>query len=224
MPIAGFDPSLTHFGWVILDEQKSGQKSLLDFGTFKTTTSDGLLVQRLVYQREQARRLLIDKKIPFVSMEAPYWQDYSTEILFALNQYLHEVFLDLSIFVMYIQPLTLKKMAIPNMKVPDITKHHMVHAAKTELNKHGKKFSEHLSDAYFAGKIGTRFYKWYIQRQLTDNDLTKEEFQLFAGKHTYKRGIKKGLTDYNGIIYRINDQFFDYSKIPKKTSKIIKEV
>lgn len=224
MPIAGFDPSLAHFGWVIMDENKTGQGALLDYGTFATKPSDGLLVQRLIYQRERARKLLTDFNVSFVSMEAPYWQDFSTELLFALNQYLHNIFLDLGIQVIYIQPLTLKKMALPDMNPQEVTKHHMVHAAKTELSKHGKRFSEHVSDAYFAGKIGCRFYKWFFLKKLKDEDLTSEEHHTFCGKHTYVRGVKKGLTDYTGIIYKLNDQFYDYSKISKKSIDITKEL
>lgn len=207
MPIAGFDPSVTHLGWVILDDKTD---DLIDYGTFKTNPKDGLLIQRLIIQREKVKKLLQEKSISFVSMEAPYFMDFNTEKLFALNQFLHEVFLDLEIFVLYLPPQRLKKFALPDMKLSDITKHHMVHQAKTELNKHGKRFSEHCSDAYFAGKVGLRFYKWYILKELTDEDLTNEERDLFCGKHKYKRGPKKGITEYKGIIYKEWDQFFNY--------------
>jgi hypothetical protein len=222
--IASFDPSLTHFGWVLFDETKEGKDSLLSFGTFKTDTSDGLLVQRLILQRERIRTLILKNNIEFITMEAPYWQDFSTEILFSLNQYLHEVFLNHNIFVLYIQPTSMKKFACPNLKAHEITKHHVVHQAKTELEKHGKRFSEHVSDAYFIGKIGNLFYKWYISKTIDEKALPEYLKELFAGKHTYVKGTKKGLTDYNGIIYKENEQFFDYRKHNRKTQTIINEV
>jgi len=224
MSIIGLDPSLTHTGWVILDEHESGREALIDFGTFKTDTSNGLNVQRLILQRERLRNLLMKTGIRFLSMEAPYWQDFSTEVLYALNQFYHEVFLDLNMFVLYVQPLSLKKIAIPSMKPTDVTKHHMVHQAKTELDKHGKQFSEHVSDAYFAAKLGSRFYRWNMLKELKDTDLSEDEQRLFCGKHTYVKGSKKGITEYTGIIYRENDQFFDYSKQARKTQNIIKEI
>jgi len=224
MAVLGFDPSLTHFGWVLLDEHGKGKDRLLDFGTFATTRSDGLLVQRLILQRERARQLIKSTGVNFVSMEAPYWQDFSTELLFALNQFLHSVFLDLEVFVLYLQPMSLKKAAVPDMNPHDATKHHITHAAKTELDKHGRRFSEHVSDAYFAGKVGCKFYKWFILRELNDSDLTKDEWNLFCGKHTFKRGVKKGITEYKGIIYKENDQFFDYRKNYKRSKQIIKDV
>jgi hypothetical protein len=157
-------------------------------------------------------------------MEAPYWMDFSTELLFALNQYVHEVFLNLDMFIFYIQPQSLKKFACPSLKTNDITKHHMVHQAKTELGLHGKRFSEHVSDAYFAGKLGVIFHKWFIQKTLADEDLSEYLRELFYGKHTFVKGTKKGLTEYNGIIYKENDQFFDYKKQTRKTQTIISEV
>ena len=110
------------------------------------------------------------------------------------------------------------------MNPKKVTKHHVVHQAKTELEMHGHHFSEHVSDAYFAGKIGCFFYKWHILKSLRDEDLPEYLRGLFAGKHIYVKGAKKGLVDYNGIIYKENDQFFDYKKQTRKTETIISEV
>jgi Holliday junction resolvasome RuvABC endonuclease subunit len=224
MPIIGLDPSLTHFGWVVLDEKKTGKESLIDFGTFKTTPKDGLMVQRLTMQQERLRFLLEKTGVTFVAMEAPYWEDFNTEILFALNQFIHQVFLDMNIVVVYFQPMALKKVAVPDTNPQKVTKHHVTHAAKTELDKHGKRFSEHVSDAYFAAKIGCRFYRWYILKEFKDDALSEYERHVFCGKHTFTRGKKKGLTEYTGLIYRANDQFFDYSIQRRKTADIKKEI
>jgi Holliday junction resolvasome RuvABC endonuclease subunit len=222
--IAGFDPSLTHFGWVLLDEAKQGQDALLGHDMFKTEPSDGLNVQRLITQRERVRKFLVDNKISFVAMEAPIWESYSTEILWALNQFIHEVFLNLGIFVIYIQPTSIKKFVYPDKDPGEITKHHMTHAAKTELGKHGKRFAEHVADAYFAGKIGWYFYKWYFLKEFKDEDLPEYLQWMFCGKKTFVRGPRKGTTEYHGIIYRENDQFYDYTKQKRKTSNIIEEI
>lgn len=224
MAIAAFDPSITHLGWVILDENKTGKRSVLEGGIFKTRPIDGLLVQRLITQRERLRSLLTSWDIKFIAMEAPYWQDFNTELLFALNQHLHEAFLDEKIFVIYVQPNTLKRYALPKMKMEDISKHHITHQAKKELGIMGQRFSEHVADAYFVGKIGLKFYQWYFMRKYKDSDLTEYEHKLFCGKHTFKRGAKKGLTEYTGIIYRENDQFFDYRKQKRDSTNIMEEI
>lgn len=222
--IAGFDPSITHLGWIILDENKTGPKATLKGGVFKTSPSDGLLVQRLITQREKVKMLLESNNIKFVAMEAPYWQDWNTELLFALNQHLHETFLNLKTFVIYIQPQTLKRFVFPDMKLDEITKHHMTHLAKKELGFMGKRFSEHVADAYFIGKLGLKFYQWFFMRKYSDKDLSEFEHKLFCGKHTFKRGPKKGITEYKGIIHRKNDQFFDYSKQNRNSQKIAQEI
>ncbi len=220
--IAGFDPSVTHLGWVIFDENKTGKEAVKEGGVFKTSPADGLMVQRLIMQRERVRALLKSRKISFVSMEAPYLQDYNTELLFALNQHIHEAFLDEKVYVMYVQPQTLKRFAVPDVKLNEVTKHHITHQAKKELDRMGRRFSEHVADAYFAGKVGLKFYQWYFMRKYTDDELTERERKLFCGKHTFVKGKRKGTTEYTGIIYRENDQFFDYTK-GKRNSKIIAE-
>jgi len=205
-----------------MDENKSGKDSMMEFGTFTTDTGDGLRIQRMIMQRERIKNILQDKNIRFVSMEAPYFQDFNTELLFALNQFIHEVFLSLQCFVVYFQPKVLKKYAIPNMRADEITKHHMIHQAKTELDRHGKRFSEHVADAYFTAKVGLRFYQWHIMKSIKDSDLSEWELDYFCGKHTFIKGEKKGITEYYGLIYRENDQFFDYRKQNRNT-KIIQE-
>ena len=222
--IAGFDPSVTHFGWVVFDEAIVGKESVLEAGVFKTDPTDGLLVQRLIIQRERVRMFLTAKNIKFVAMEAPYMGDFNTEMLYSLNQYMHDVFLNLGIFVFYVQSSTWKSMMFPGMSATDVTKHHSSHLAKTELDRHGRRFSEHVADAYHLGKIGHRFYNWYVLKTLKDSYLTPKELDLFCGKHTYVKGVKKGITDYYGTIYRENEQFYDFSKQTKTTSVILSEI
>jgi hypothetical protein len=222
--IAGFDPSLTHFGWVCFDDTKTGKDSVMEGGVFKTDPTDGLIIQRLLMQQERIRIFLSSRGIKFVSMEAPVWGDFNSELLFALNQFIHQVYLDLKVYVIQFPPTSLKKYAYPDKDPNEVTKHHMTHIAKTELGRHGKRFSEHVADAYFAGKIGLRYYKWLFKKELTDKDLSSHESEMFCGKHTYIRGAKKGITEYTGIIYKENEKFFDYTKKERDTKTIFKEI
>lgn len=224
MAILGLDPSITHLGWVLFDEKKTGKEAVLAGGTFKTAKQDGLLIQRLITQREKVKALIRAKNIDFIAMEAPYFMDFSTELLFALNQHLHEVFLNEKVFVIYIQPQTLKTISLPDIKLSEVNKHHMTHQAKVELDRMGHRFSEHVADAYFVGKIGLKFYQWYFLKKLTDDQLSEKERKLFCGKHTFTRGKKKGITEFTGIIYRENSQFFDYRKHERNTKKITEEI
>jgi Holliday junction resolvasome RuvABC endonuclease subunit len=222
--IASFDPSLTHLGWVIFDESKMDKVVVLEAGVFKTEPKDGLLIQRLISQRERVRLLLSSRSIKFVAVEAPLFKDWSTELLFALHQYMHEVFLDLQIFVLYLSNSSVKKYAYPNMGPDEVTKNHMTHMAKKELGRMGKRFSEHAADAYFVGKIGLKFHQWFFQHKFMDKDLSEYEQHLFCGKHTFVKGLKKGMTEYTGLIYRENEQFFDYIKHGRNTKIITEEI
>ena len=223
MTILSIDPSLTHCGWVLFDENKTGKEAVLETGVHQTKPIEGLFIQRLITQRERFRLMIQEHKIKFVAMEAPHWDNFSTEILYAVHQHLNEAFLDEGIFLLYLQPSTVKKYAYPDMDPDRITKHYMIDAAKKELGLQ-KKPSEHVADAYFIGKIGLKFHQWYIQHKIKDEELSDRERDLFCGKHTYVKGVKKGVTEYTGIIYRENECFYDYAK-QSRTSKIItKEV
>jgi len=222
--IIGIDPSITHCGYVLLDEAKTGKEALVSTGVFKTAPSEGLFVQRLILQRERLRHLLVSNKIKFVAMEAPIWGSGSTELLYALHQFFHEVFLDHAVYLIYLQPSTVKKYAYPDMDPDNITKAHMTLAARKELDIMGKRFSEHEADAYFIGKIGLKYYQWLFMKKFSDSDLTEIEQNLFCGKHSYVRGNKKGITEYTGIIYRENERFYDYSKNYKNSQIISKEI
>jgi len=222
--IAGFDPSLAHFGWVCFDEKIPGLEAATQGGVFKTDPTDGLLVQRLLLQQERISLFLSSRNIKFVSMEAPVWGDYNSEMLFALNQFLHQTFMDLGIYVVQFPPTTLKKYAYPKMNPKNVTKHYMTDKAKKELSRQGKRLSEHVADAYFAGKLGLKFYKWLFLHEFSDSDLSKHEQELFCGKHAFTRGLKKGTTEYNGVIYKENEKFWDYTKTLKTSETIKKEV
>lgn len=224
MTIIGIDPSLTHSGWVLFDENKTGKDSVIQAGVFKTDKSDGLYATRLILQRERIKLLLSMHNIKFVAMEAPLFDEHSTEILYALHQFFHEVFLDLKVYLIYLQPSTVKKYAYPDMDPDEVTKHLMTHKALKELNLLGKRFSEHAADAYFIGKIGLKYYQWLFMKKYTDDQLLEMERNIFCGKHTYVKGIKKGLTEYNGIIYRENERFYDYTKQLKTSQIISKEI
>jgi Holliday junction resolvasome RuvABC endonuclease subunit len=220
--IIGIDPSITHCAYVLLNETKTGKEAFVKSGTFITEHADALFVQRLIMQRERLRHLLTSNNIKFVAMEAPIWGDNSTELLYALHQFFHEVFLELKIYLIYLQPSTVKKYAYPDMDPDNISKSHMTHAAKKELDLMNKRFSEHEADAYFVGKIGLKYYQWLFLKKFSDHELSEAEQHLFCGKHTFVKGIKKGITEYTGIIYRENERFYDYTK-QMRTSQIIKQ-
>jgi len=219
--ILGLDPSLQKAGYVILDIDKP-DNVVEEKGLLKTSTKDGILVQRLVKQVGQIEDKLKKYNISFVGMEAPYFGGGSTEILYALNQFIHKLYLDLGTYAVCFPPQMLKKLVFPSESVSEIHKPHMIDRAKTMLNLHGKALAEDIADAYWAGIYGKRFYNWHIRKILKDDDLGNYEFDSFAGTHTFTRGERKGETEYSGIIYRENSLFFDFKEIKRRVTNATK--
>lgn len=213
--ILGLDPSLKKSGYVVIDTNKNDSVTE-DRGLLKTSKNDGILVQRLIKQTQQVEDKLNEFDIKFIGMEAPFFDAFSTEQLFALNQFLHRMFLEKEIYVVCFPPQQLKKLVFPDVSVQEIGKPDMIDKAKTALNLQGYRLAEDTADAYWAGIFGKRFYKWFFEKSITDSDLGNYEKNVFCGSHTFTRGAKKGTTEYKGIIYRENELFFDFKKIKRR--------
>lgn len=213
--ILGLDPSLQKAGYVVMDVDKPDD-IVEDRGLLKTSTSDGIYVQRLIKQSSQIEGLLKSYNITFVGMEAPFFGGGSTELLFALNQFIHKLYLELGIYAVCFPPQMLKKLVFPEDSVAEIHKPHMIDKAKTMLNLHGKVLAEDVADAYWAGVFGKKYYNWHIRKIIKDEDLNSYEFQTFKGSHTFTKGDRKGVTEYSGIIYRENELFFDFKEIKRR--------
>jgi Holliday junction resolvasome RuvABC endonuclease subunit len=213
--LLGMDPSLRKAGYVILDID-GPDDLVVEKGLLKTSDSDGILIQRILKQQEQVKSKLLEYNIKVVGMEAPFFGGNEAEHLFALNQFIHEVFLELGTFVIAIPPQQLKKLTLPDLSVDEIGKAQMVDAAKTILNLQGKVLANDIADAYWAGYFGKRFYKHFILKTLKEENLKEYERNVFCGKHTFTRGMKKGFTEYTGYIYRENEMFYDFEKIKRR--------
>ena len=211
----GLDPSLQKAGFVVLNI-KGEDTDVIDKGLLKTFPEDGILVIRLMKQVAQIQEKIEQYNIKFIGMEAPFYECFSTEMLFALNQFLHKMYYEKGLFVVCFPPQMLKKLVFPDQKVTEIHKPEMIDRAKTALNLQGHRLAEDVADAYWAGIFGKRFYKWYVDKSLADKDLGAYESHVFCGKKTYVRGEKKGSTDYTGIAYRENELFFDFEKIKRR--------
>jgi Holliday junction resolvasome RuvABC endonuclease subunit len=218
--LLGLDPSLQKAGYVVLDSSKP-DSDVVEKGLLKTAPEDGILIQRLILQAEHVREVLARHNIWFVGMEAPFFGAGSTEVLYALNQFLHGVFLERGTFVVCFPPQMLKKLVFPDTSVAEVHKPHMIDKAKTALGLQGKRLAEDVADAYWAGVFGKRFYQWHVEKTLKDGDLGEYERQTFCGKHTFVRGDKKGATEYNGIVYRENEMFFDFKAIKRRAQSVI---
>lgn len=212
----GLDPSLQKTGYGILDLNSTDPQTV-ERGLLKTSNTDGILVQRLIKQAAQIEEKIVKYHVSLVGMEAPFFGAGSTEILYALNQFIHKVFLDHDITVVCFPPQTLKKLVYPDVSVAEVHKPHMIDRAKEVLRLHGKRLAEDVADAYWAAHFGRRFFQWFLKKTLRDGYLGDYELHTFGGKHTFSRGVRKGVTEYTGIKFRENELFFDFKAIKRRS-------
>lgn len=207
--VLGIDPSLTNLGYVVLEDGK-----VLERGRFQTGTEDGLNLQRYAIQAARVNDLITKYGVKYLATEAPFFQSFNTEVLFALQSILHIAYWHLALRVVIIAPFTVKSFACPDMPPTQVMKRDMVKAARKYLGmRETERFANDEADALFIGLIGYRWWSFY-EGILKESDLTPQEKDLFLKQHTYSRGKKKGLVEKKGLIFRENELFFLYDKLP----------
>jgi len=243
--ILGLDPSLRKSGYCVVDTE-APYSSFIERGRLYTTVSDGFVTLRLLKQQRQIKELMERFSIDFVSMEQPYFGDGEAEVLFALNQFIHQIFYSRGTHVIAFPPQQLKSLSIPTKDPKDVGKNHMVMAAQERYHLLGTPITDDEADAMHAAYLGRIYYQWRVDKTLKSSDLegigrvlhpeagelraaliTKKYaaligpkiYKAFYGKHTYVRGSKKGTTEYKGLAFRENELFWDYTKILERQRK-----
>lgn len=209
MKILGVDPSLTNLGYVVLEDGK-----ILERGRFQTETSDGLNLQRYVLQASSVAKLVRKYDIKYLATEAPFFSAFSTELLFALQSILHLTYWSLGLRVVLLAPLTVKSYACPKLNPKDVLKKDMVDSAKLDLKMgERERLANDVADAYWIAKLGSRWWSYY-NKNVTAEELTTRESEIFLAEHTYTKGKKKGVTERKGIVHRKNELYYLYDELP----------
>jgi len=209
MRVIGVDPSLTNLGYVVLENNK-----ILERGRLQTETSDGLNLQRYMLQATRLGALIRKYEIKHLSTEAPFFQAFSTEILFALQSILHLTYWSHGVRVVTFAPLTIKGYACPHLSPTKVLKSDMVNAAKQDLGMgERERLANDVADAYWIAKLGARWWDYY-NKNVTAGELTPREHEIFLAEHTYVKGKKKGVTERKGIAYRKDELYYLYDELP----------
>lgn len=210
MRVLGVDPSLTNFGYVVLEDSK-----ILEKGRFQTSPEDGLNVQRYVLQANRLAELARKYDIKYLATESPIFDMFSTEILYGLQSFLHCAYWSLGLKVLNLTPPQIKSYACPHMSANKVLKSDMVKAARAELGmRENERLSNDVADAYFVSRIGLRWWQFY-EKELPEKELTEKEKHMFTGQHTFTRGKKKGQTEKKGFIFRKNELYYLYDELVK---------
>ena len=212
----GLDPSLTNFGWAIIDTAvEVGSRSRCESrGRFQTSAKD-LFIDRYVEMRERLRKLVRDEKPDVVGIEFPVFNDLWSEGMYGLFLYSCEALKLERQDVVFWSPMQVKSHARETLGRPKIDgkmwrmdKPDMVDAAK--LDAGGGRWNHNEADAYLVGRLGARF--WMMQRDLIrERDLTTVERRFFLEIKKHVRGKNAGRTILRGVMYRENERFFRWS-------------
>ncbi len=214
MIFLGLDPSLTSFGFSLIDDEIDGPGRILYQGRFRTSAKT-LDVERYLFLQKSLRQL-IEKSAPvFIGMESPFTGGSYSEGLWALFVHNCEVLYELKKDFVLLHPPQLHLLAKGDPAIKKkMFKIDMIKAAKKDMQWKGK-FQSDEADAYHAAKFGARFYR-FINNQLTEADLTPAEHHVFHRTHKFVRGIKAGLVEEYGILTKENNRFFLFSKLDEE--------
>ena len=205
MDIIGFDLSLTCAGWFLQDPNDTKN---LTYGSFKTKPADGLIIERLIQQRERFVELIAKHNVDHIGIEQALQHTFSTELLFALHQFILEICLKQKINVVYITPAQIKQYVTGNHLAQ---KNEIMFKTRQVLNLTTQKMNNDESDAYWVSVLAKKFWQLYY-KETAISDLTPLGLELV---------VYYGLTlSYSLSIRR--DTEFGQQPHTGKTRKIIR--
>lgn len=208
MIVLGLDPSLTGYGWCLIDTEKEGREQVLDYGVWKTTART-YMPRRYRILTDQLQELLenCEYKIDWIGIEHPPFGASYTPGLYALYMYTWEVVMNHRIGFVYFLPTQLK--AFVRSILDDdgkMFKSDMKDAMNLLLNNEWKgRLNHNVADAYLTAYHAWRF-RLLIKGEITEEDLTPKEAQAWT--RTIRRR-KTGKVDYVGALYQEDDKWYD---------------
>ena len=209
--ILGLDPSLRAFGWTLIDDNLS----IVDKGLF-STEADIIFVDRYIYLREELRKLIQECKKKTerlqVGIESPIFNDLYSEGMYGLFLYSNEALKLEKMDVVFLTPNQVKAHAHEFLGRPKgwkMQKADMVEACK-KANPHVKSINHHQSDAYWVGRIASRFWD-AMDGRIEIDTLSDLEKKHFTDVDLYIKGAKEGRVKRQGISHKEDDRWFRWS-------------
>jgi Holliday junction resolvasome RuvABC endonuclease subunit len=207
MIVLGLDPSLTGYGWALIDSEKEGTDSVLDYGVMKTKAKT-FMPQRYRDLADGLEEIIVNSEheIDWVGIEHPPFNASYSLGLYALYMYTIEVLMNHRLGFVYFLPSQLK--AFVRSILDDkgkMFKSDMKDAMKKLLNDEWEgRLNNNVADAFLVGYHAARF-RQLLEGELSEDDLTEKEAQAWT--KTIKRR-KTGKIDKVGMIYQEDEKFF----------------
>lgn len=212
----GLDPSLTDFGYALLDMDQPPEHRLITSGRWKTSAN---WLEPVRYATQQARLLnflLANKsKIDFVATEAPPFKMSYSEGLYALYTRVLESLFRARIPFAVLAPTSVKSLAsvyLPPNHIGKIEKAEMVYVASQLCPGAPKKLNHNIADAICIAHSAYRFSS-FVNGTLLLSDMTEKErasFYQVAKKDKTVSGLypQEGTRWFNLTLPKY-DEFYD---------------
>lgn len=178
--VLGLDLSLTSSGWFLQDNKKKNT-----YGSFKTSTKDGIDIKRLMLQRDRFVGLINQLEIDHIGIEQPFLRSFNTEKLYALHQFILEVCYQKHINIVYITPAQIKKYAVDDHLA---AKNEIIFKTREVLGLKREKINNDECDAYWVSVLANTFWKLYYN-EMNIEELTEEEKLIFVKTKSKKPGL-----------------------------------
>jgi Holliday junction resolvasome RuvABC endonuclease subunit len=205
MRVLGLDPSLTNYGWCLIE---MGSPPVVIGKDRFQTKANVLFIDRYVSMRESIRTLCETHDVVWVGIESPPFGELWSEGLYGLFLYALEALHDQKVNVFFWDPMTVKSRAreISGREKGKMFKSDMIDAAK--LLSGEKKWNADTADAFHIAYITGRFIG-FMQGVVTD--LTPKEQWIFTGVKTM---IRSGKVIQRGMVFKENSRFFLFNETP----------
>lgn len=205
MVVLGCDPSISDFGWAVLDVDTDGSADLLDSGRIRTS-SDQLDVMRYRVHRRRIGELFEKHadNVDAVGVEQPPPQASYSAGLWPLWVFCSEECLENRVDQFNFSPSTLKANVRSVLgESGRMRKKHMKRAASILLDmEEDESINHNVADAVHVGHAAARLAQ-LITGEIHDSDLSDREAE-FLVKHRTKRN---GDLKLSGMIYKEDDRY-----------------
>lgn len=221
MRILGMDPSLTNYGWSLVEYKDGSLVQLIDRGRIRTAPGQFPdMVDRYTHMREQVRELLQRTKPDACGIESTVFSTraYFTEGLFALFIMSLEAIKAESKDLVLFAPLQVKSYAKTLIDRPSwwkMEKADMVEVSKAlseglDLSKDVKgrprKWDHNEADAFIISLYAARFWS-VVYGHIPPSAMTEHEHKVFLGGRT-----KKAIDRSKGILFQEHARHYRWGK------------
>lgn len=211
MRVAGFDPSMTNFGWALYNTELAAPGRCVVHGRFQTSAKT-LFIDRYTELRSNVRDLIRQLEVKRLGVEYPVFKELYSEGMYGLFLFTCEALRLEKVDVVFFSPGQVKAHARAFLGRPDgwkMLKPDMVEATKVA---EGKTLNHNEADAYWIARVASRFWQFY-DGEIKGDDLTPLEAKQFLDVKKITKGKRVGETDVKGIFFREDERFFRWTEV-----------